>query len=178
MMSTVTNTQVAVKYRRDVDSLSIDMSANNRTTTLGQHIDQHISRVSVNISTDAQLICRLIYRVTPLGRLIDRHSTDMSTDISVNTWPICWLIYRSTVGWYVNRYVGRGVYKIQMIPIINEISPLFSLNFSFGNGCWNTDYPVAGFTCWDILSARHTHLPTKMLDEPKECLPWRLLPGP
>ena len=42
----------AVKYRRNVGSLSIDMSADNRTTTLGRHIDQHIGRVSVDISTD------------------------------------------------------------------------------------------------------------------------------
>ena len=53
MMSTVTNTQVAVKYRQNVGSLSIDMSADNRTTTLGRHIDRHIGRVSVDISTDA-----------------------------------------------------------------------------------------------------------------------------
>ena len=39
MMSTVTNTQVAVKYRQNVGSLSIDMSADNRTTTLGRHIN-------------------------------------------------------------------------------------------------------------------------------------------
>ena len=55
---TITNTQVAVKYRRNVGSLSIDMSADNRTTTLGRHIDRHIGRVSVDISTDAQPICR------------------------------------------------------------------------------------------------------------------------
>ena len=53
MMSTVTNTQVAVKYRQNVSSLSIDMSADNRTTTLGRHIGQ----VSVEISTDARSIC-------------------------------------------------------------------------------------------------------------------------
>ena len=53
MMSTVTNMQVAVKYQQNVGSLSIDMSADNRTTTLSRHIDQHIGRVSVAISTDA-----------------------------------------------------------------------------------------------------------------------------
>ena len=53
MMSTVTNTQVAVKYQRNVGSLWIDMSADNRTTTLGQHIDRHIGQVLVDISTDA-----------------------------------------------------------------------------------------------------------------------------
>ena len=71
-MSTVTNTQVvAVKYRRNVGSLSIDMSASNRTTTLGQHIDRHIGQVSVDISTDARPICRPIYRATHLGQHID-----------------------------------------------------------------------------------------------------------
>ena len=67
MMSTVTNTQVAVKYRRNVGSLSIDMSADNWTTTLGQYIDEHIGRVLVDISTHAQPICRLICRPTHLG---------------------------------------------------------------------------------------------------------------
>ena len=41
-MSTVTDMQVAVKYQWNVGSLSIDMSADNRTTTLGGHIDRHI----------------------------------------------------------------------------------------------------------------------------------------
>ena len=94
-MSTVTNTQVAVKYRRNVGSLSIDMSADNRTTTLGRHIDRHIGRVSVDISTDARPTCRPIYRATHLCRHIDRHSTDMSTDISVDTRTICRPIHRS-----------------------------------------------------------------------------------
>ena len=80
---TVTNMQVAVKYRQN-GSLSIDMSANNRTTTLGRHIDQHIGRVSVDISTNALPTCRPIYRVTHLSRHIDRHSTDMSIDTSVD----------------------------------------------------------------------------------------------
>ena len=112
---TITNTQVAVKYRQNVGSLSIDMSADNRTTTLGRHIDRHIGRVSVDISTDAWPICRPIYRATHLGRHIGRHSTNMSTDISVDTRPICRPIRRSTVGRYVDRYVGRGVHKIHMI---------------------------------------------------------------
>ena len=95
MMSAVTNTQVAVKYRRNVGSLSIVMSADNRTTTLGRNIDRHIGRVSVDISTDARPVCRRIYRATYLGRHIDRHSTNMSTDISVDTRPICRPIRRS-----------------------------------------------------------------------------------
>ena len=85
MMSTVTSTQVAVKYRRNVGSLSIDMSADKRTTTLGRHINRHIDWVSVDISTDARPICCPIYQTTHLGRHIDRHSTDMSADISINT---------------------------------------------------------------------------------------------
>ena len=120
MTSTVTNTQVAVKYRQNVGSLSIDMLTDNRTTILGRHIDRHISRVSVDISTDARPICRPIYRATHLGRHIDRHSTDMSTDISVDTWPICRPIHQLTVGRYVDQYVGRGVHKIHMIPILMQ----------------------------------------------------------
>ena len=104
MMSTVTNTQVAVKYRGNVGSLSIDMSADNWTTTLGRHIDRHIGRVSINISTDM--------------------SAGISSDTSRSTSrPICRPSYRSTVGRYVDRYVGRcvdryvgrGVHKIHMI---------------------------------------------------------------
>ena len=34
------------------------MSADNRTTTLGRHIDQHIGRVSVDISTDSRPMYR------------------------------------------------------------------------------------------------------------------------
>ena len=119
-MSTVTNTQVAVKYRRNVGSLSIDMSANNRRTTLGWHIDQHIGQVSVDISTDARPIFCPIYQTTHLSRHIDRHSTDMSADISIDTRPICRPVRQSTVGQCVNQYVSRGVHKIHMIQIANE----------------------------------------------------------
>ena len=78
-MSTVTNTQVAVKYRRNVSSLSIDMSTDNRTTTLGRHIDRCLTDMSADISSD------------------------ISVDISIDTRPIC----RPTLGRYVDRYVGR-----------------------------------------------------------------------
>ena len=64
--ATVTSMQVTVMYRRNVSSLSIDMSADNQTTALGRHIDRHIGRILVEISTDdrpiCQSICRLIYR--------------------------------------------------------------------------------------------------------------------
>ena len=100
-MSTVTDTQVAVKYQWNVGSLSIDMSADNRTTTLGGHIDRHIGRVLVDILTDARPICQLIYRATHLSRHIDLHLTDMLTNISADTQPICRLIHLSTVGRYV-----------------------------------------------------------------------------
>ena len=49
---TVTSMQVAVRYRRNVGSLSIDMSAYCWTTTLGRHIDRYIGRVSVEISAN------------------------------------------------------------------------------------------------------------------------------
>ena len=79
MMSTVTNTKVVVKYRRNVGSLSINMSAANLTTTLGRHIDQHIGRVSVYISTEHQPTLDQY-----VDRQIGRHSADMSTDTSVD----------------------------------------------------------------------------------------------
>ena len=92
MMSTVTNTQVAVKYRGNVGNLSIDMAADNRTTTLGRHIDRHTGRLSIDLSTDM--------------------SAGISSDTSRSTCrptsrPICRPSYRSTVGRYVDRYVGR-----------------------------------------------------------------------
>ena len=72
---TVTSTQVAVRYRRNVGSLSIDMSADCRTTTLIRHIDRHIGRVSVEISADI--------------------SVDMSVNMSTDTSRS---IYRPSVG--------------------------------------------------------------------------------
>ena len=89
--TTVTSTQVAVKYRRKVSSLSIDMSADNRTTTLGRHIDQHIGRVSVDISTGNRPICRSICRRGHFGQYFGLASVDMSS-----------------IGRYVDRYIGRG----------------------------------------------------------------------
>ena len=82
---TVTSTQVAVRYRQNVGSLSIDISADCRTTSLGPHIDRNIGRVlveisadiSVNMSTDTSVEHRSICRPT-LDMLVD-----MSTDISV-----------------------------------------------------------------------------------------------
>ena len=101
--TTVTSTQVAVRYRRNVGRLSIDMSADCRTTTLGRHIDRHIGResaeisadisvdMSVNMSTDTS---RPIYRPS-VGRHIDRHIGRASVDMSTDTRPICRPIYRS-----------------------------------------------------------------------------------
>ena len=59
--ATVTSTQVAVRYRRNVGSLSIDMSADCRTTTLGRHIDRRVNRD----------IGRYLDRY--VGRHVDRH---------------------------------------------------------------------------------------------------------
>ena len=84
--ATVTNTQVAVKYWQNVSSLSIDMLADNRTTTLSRHINQH----------------------NYVGRHIDRCLTDISADMSTDTSRLTyqWTLY-PYVGWYVNRYIGR-----------------------------------------------------------------------
>ena len=114
--ATVTNTRVAVKYRRNDSSLSIDMSADNRTTNLGRHI----GRVLVDISTDVWPISRSICQMTHLGWHINQHSTNMLADISVYTRQICQLIHRTSVGRYVERYIGRGVHKIHMIRSIEH----------------------------------------------------------
>ena len=95
MMSTVTNTPVAMKYRRNVSSLSIDMSADNWTTTLGRHIDRHIGRVLVDIQADAWPICHPIYRATHLGQHIGQHPADMLTDTLIDCRSICRPICRS-----------------------------------------------------------------------------------
>ena len=96
--------------RQNVSCLSIDMSADDRTTTRGRHIDQHNVQLSVDILTDAWSICWSICRPTHLGhrstldqyatywlsvdRYVSQHSADMSTDTSLECWSICWLIYR------------------------------------------------------------------------------------
>lgn len=81
---TVTSMQVAVRYRRNVHSLSIDMSAESRTTIFDRHIDRNIGRVSVETSADISVICRQTHLDRYVGRLVDRHiggaSVDMSTD--------------------------------------------------------------------------------------------------
>ena len=91
--ATVTSKQVAVRYRRDVGSLSIDMSTDtrpiNRSRCVGQHINRHIGRVLVEMLVD------------------------MLTNISVKHRSIC----RPRVG----RYVGRGVYKLHVIQILYTV---------------------------------------------------------
>ena len=77
MQVTVTNMQVALKYWHNVSSLSIDMLADDRTTTLGWHIDRHIGWLSVHISNDARLKCRSICRPIhqpSVGRFVDRNT--------------------------------------------------------------------------------------------------------
>ena len=88
--ATFTSTQVAVKYRWNVSSLSIDMSADNRRATL------------VDISTDMSVECRSRYRPT-IDRYVDRH---ISIDISAECRSICRPTYRSSIGRYVDRYIG------------------------------------------------------------------------
>ena len=120
--------QVAVKYRRNVGSLSINMSVDNRTIILGRHIGQHIGRVSVDKSTDARPICR----PTHLGRHIDRLSTEISVDISAYTRPICLPIHRSSIGRYVDRFICRGVHKIHMIR--RRLAPLILCYATYWSG--------------------------------------------
>ena len=78
------STQVSMKYRRNVGSLSIDMSADYRTNTLGRYVDRHIDRC--------------------IGRYIDRY---ISVDISAVCRSVCRPTYRSSIGRYVDRYIGR-----------------------------------------------------------------------
>ena len=94
--------------RQNVKSLSIDMSADDWTTTLSWHIDQHIGRLLVNISTDARPIRCSICRRTHLSQHIGRVSTDMSGNILVDIRLIYRPIHRSSVGQYVDQYIGGG----------------------------------------------------------------------
>ena len=78
---TVTSTQVAVRYQRNVSSLSIDMLANCRTTTLGRHIDRVSVEISADISVDFLVnmstdTSQSIYRRTCRSS-INQHLVDM-----------------------------------------------------------------------------------------------------
>jgi len=79
--------------------------------------------LSIDISTDISVECRAIYRPicqpTYLSRYISRVSIDMSTDISFECQSKYRPIPRSSVGQYVDQYIGRGVHKIHMIPIVD-----------------------------------------------------------
>lgn len=46
------------KYRWNVGSLSINMSVDNRTTTLGRHIDSHSADMSVDMLTNTLPVCQ------------------------------------------------------------------------------------------------------------------------
>ena len=89
--ATVTSTQVAVRYWRNVGSLSIDMW------------------------TDTRPMCRSTCRPTHLDRHIGRESVDMSTDISVEHRSICRPTVDRYVGRDVDRHIGQGVRKLHLI---------------------------------------------------------------
>ena len=65
---------------------------------IGQHMDRHLTNVSVNISTDARPICWPTYPPR-LGWYIDRHLPDISTNISVEH---RWIIMSTNPVWYVD----------------------------------------------------------------------------
>ena len=88
---TVTSMQVAVRYRRNVGSISIDMSAYCRTTTFGRHIDRVSVEISADIPVDMSVnkstdTSRSIHRPS-VGRHVDDISVEMSTNISVEGCP-------------------------------------------------------------------------------------------
>ena len=96
MISSVTNTQVAVKFRRNVGSLSIDMSTSRSTygSSVSRHIDRCLTDMLADISSDTS---QSTYRPT-LDRHVDRYIgrllVDMSTDIWVDCRSMCQPIYR------------------------------------------------------------------------------------
>ena len=128
--ATVTSTQVAVRYRQNVGSLSIDMSANCRTTTLGQNIDWHINR-DIGRYLDRHFTDMSVDLLTDTSRLyIGRVSVNMSTDISVEHRSICRPTLDQYVGRHVDRYIGRGVHKIHMIQIPKKTKNLLQITSS------------------------------------------------
>ena len=171
MMSTVTNTQVAVKYR--------GMSVAYRSTcrpTIGQPL-------SVDISTDISVECQSTYRPMLeryVGLYIEQH---ISVDISIDTRPICRPTYRSTLGRYVDRYVGRLSVDMSTDMSVEgctkytwsrnsskQIFPLVFINVTSGtvseskiNIEWNETFSQTLFTCAfssgkqvSSISARYT----------------------
>ena len=75
---TIINKQVTVKYRWNASSLSIDMSADNQTTTLVNIL----TNILVDISIDARPKYRSLCRPTHLiSQNIDRHSTNVGRHI-------------------------------------------------------------------------------------------------
>ena len=86
------NTQVSVKYWRKVGSLSIDMSADNRTTALSRHIHQRLTDMSVDMLTDKQPIYRLICLPTYRSR------------VSIKIYQPR---YQLRFGWHIDRYIGQ-----------------------------------------------------------------------
>ena len=103
IQATLTSMQIAVTYWQNVSRLSIDKSADNRTTTLSQHIRQGcwhniiIHRCSTDMLVDISGKCRSIYHPS-LGRYVGQHigraSVDILTDTLVRCRSICRLIHR------------------------------------------------------------------------------------
>ena len=81
--ATVTSIQVAVRCQRNVGSLLIDMSID--TWLIYQ--SRCVGRVSDEISADN--LCWLTCRLTHHDQHISRESVNMSTDISVEHQSIC-----------------------------------------------------------------------------------------
>ena len=89
-----------VRYRRNVISLSIDMSADCRTTTLGRHIGRHIGPVSVEISADIS-VDMSVKMSTDTSRSIYRPIVGRPTYLSsvgMVWYGILYLNQRSTLG--------------------------------------------------------------------------------
>ena len=87
--------------------------------------------ISTNISTEISADISTDTRPTHLDQYIGRVSVDMSTDISVKHQSIC----RPTLDRYVDRYIGRGVHKIHMIPYSFQYAQVTSYS-NLGSEKW------------------------------------------
>ena len=132
--------EIHITYTSGTDSLSFWpiyqwQSTEIPLTINGQRISRVLATISTKISANSRPVCRPSlrrYLGWYIGWYVNWHisvvisaksqSTHRPTlswcndwDISVECWPICRPIHQSSVGRYVDPYIGRGVRKIHMI---------------------------------------------------------------
>ena len=85
----VTSVKVAVRYRQNGISVSIDTLTDCCTTTLGRRIDQNTGLVSVEISADISVDMSVNMSTDTSGSIHRPSVSQHGHDISVEHWSIC-----------------------------------------------------------------------------------------